>query len=56
MQDQKKTIGLVGLGYWGKNLLRNLDAMGVLALACDASSEILAGKDLPKNTDGYTGS
>ena len=31
-----KCIGLAGLGYWGKNILRNLYEMGVLRTACDA--------------------
>jgi predicted dehydrogenase len=29
-------VGVVGLGYWGPNLARNFDAMGVLASICDA--------------------
>ncbi len=28
-------IGLVGIGHWGKNLLRNLTAHGVLEAVCD---------------------
>lgn len=31
-----KNIGLAGLGYWGKNILRNLHELGVLHSACDA--------------------
>jgi len=30
-------IAVVGCGYWGKNLVRNLNELGVLALLCDAS-------------------
>jgi len=36
-----KTVGLAGIGYWGKNLLRNLHELGVLHTACDASEEVL---------------
>ncbi len=35
-------IGLIGLGYWGKNLLRNFHSLGVLRFACDTSSSIIA--------------
>lgn len=34
-------IGIVGLGYWGKNILRNLYELNVLHTACDFSSEII---------------
>lgn len=30
-------VGLVGCGYWGKNLLRNFHELGVLAAVCDSS-------------------
>ncbi len=39
--DSRKQIALAGLGYWGKNILRNLDELGVLAIACDSSQEII---------------
>ena len=29
-------VGLVGCGYWGKNLLRNFHNLGALAAVCDA--------------------
>lgn len=32
---------MLGLGYWGKNILRNLYELGVLHTACDASRDIL---------------
>lgn len=38
----KIAIGLAGLGYWGKNILRNLHELGVLEAACDADQDILA--------------
>jgi UDP-2-acetamido-3-amino-2,3-dideoxy-glucuronate N-acetyltransferase len=43
-------IGLVGLGCWGKNLLRNFYKLEVLHTACDTNSIILTEqqKDFPK--------
>ncbi len=32
-------IGLVGCGYWGKNLLRNFHELGALGAVCDALPE-----------------
>src|SRR5215208_6657007 len=36
-------VGVVGLGYWGPNLARNLDRLpgGELAWLCDSSEEAL---------------
>ena len=34
-------IGLVGLGYWGKNILRNLCESGSLHTACDSSAQVI---------------
>lgn len=34
-------VGLIGLGYWGKNILRNLYELGVLHTACDFSHEVI---------------
>ncbi len=34
-------VVLVGHGYWGKNIARNLDALGVLYGVCDVSREAL---------------
>lgn len=42
MKGNDGFIGLVGLGYWGKNLLRNLHEMGVLHTACDADAKLVA--------------
>lgn len=49
MSDKERNIGLVGLGYWGMNILRNLHQMGVLKAACDFNPEALsmAEKDYP---------
>ncbi len=31
-------VAVIGCGYWGKNLVRNLYALGALALVCDATA------------------
>ncbi|HEY3543407.1 MAG TPA: Gfo/Idh/MocA family oxidoreductase, partial [Gaiellaceae bacterium] len=33
-------VGQVGLGYWGKNLVRNFDDLAELTWLCDASEEL----------------
>lgn len=35
-------IAVIGAGYWGKNLIRNLNALGALHTICDISTEALA--------------
>ena len=42
MQNDKNFIGLIGLGYWGKNILRNLYELGVLHSACDNEDAVIA--------------
>lgn len=42
METPKKFIGLIGLGYWGKNILRNLYELGILHTACDSDPGVLA--------------
>ncbi|MBI5740633.1 MAG: Gfo/Idh/MocA family oxidoreductase [Nitrospirae bacterium] len=42
MSVQKKFIANIGLGYWGKNILRNLYELGVLHTACDSSEQTIA--------------
>ncbi|HPD60899.1 MAG TPA: Gfo/Idh/MocA family oxidoreductase [Thermodesulfobacteriota bacterium] len=37
----KKNIACIGAGYWGKNLVRNFAALGVLHTICDRNDEIL---------------
>jgi predicted dehydrogenase len=32
-------LAVIGCGYWGKNLIRNFDALEVLAMVCDATPE-----------------
>lgn len=42
------SVGLVGIGYWGKNLARNFYQLGALHTVCDADTELLhsRGSDL----------
>ncbi len=35
-------IGLIGLGYWGKNILRSAHELGILHTACDSNQDILS--------------
>ncbi len=42
MQPNKKFIGFIGFGYWGKNILRNLYEMEVLHTACDSDLKIVS--------------
>jgi UDP-2-acetamido-3-amino-2,3-dideoxy-glucuronate N-acetyltransferase len=35
-------VGLVGAGYWGKNLVRNFAELGALSMVCDQQAETLA--------------
>ena len=37
----EKKIGVIGCGYWGKNLVRNFYELGALNTACDASAQVL---------------
>jgi UDP-2-acetamido-3-amino-2,3-dideoxy-glucuronate N-acetyltransferase len=39
---QVPRIGVVGCGYWGKNLVRNFHELGALAAICDVSEQNLA--------------
>lgn len=39
--ESNKIIGLAGLGYWGKNIFRNLYEMEVLHAACDSAPSAL---------------
>ena len=35
-------VGLIGLGYWGINILRNFYSLGVLNTACDSDPRIVS--------------
>lgn len=56
MKFQECFIGLVGVGYWGKNILRNLYEIGVLHTACDYNPEVVSEwrKKFPENSDPPT--
>lgn len=41
MTSNKKCIGMIGLGHWGKNLLRNLYELNAVHSACDTDLDIL---------------
>ncbi|MDD5259603.1 MAG: Gfo/Idh/MocA family oxidoreductase [bacterium] len=51
---QEKIIGHIGLGYWGKNILRNLYESGVLHTACDSDSRIVEEKKSQFPKASYT--
>lgn len=36
--EKQHPIAVVGCGYWGKNLVRNFNQLGVLDMVCDATS------------------
>src|SRR6059036_600351 len=36
----KVNVAVVGIGYWGKNLVRNFHELGALALLCDAERSV----------------
>jgi UDP-2-acetamido-3-amino-2,3-dideoxy-glucuronate N-acetyltransferase len=38
----KPNVAVVGLGYWGKNLVRNFFDLGALATLCDANASVEA--------------
>ena len=42
MESVNKFIALIGAGYWGKNLLRNLYELNVLHTVCEINQEIIA--------------
>ncbi|MDI6751437.1 MAG: Gfo/Idh/MocA family oxidoreductase [bacterium] len=37
----KRILGLIGAGYWGENILRNLYELGALHTVCDIKNEII---------------
>jgi UDP-2-acetamido-3-amino-2,3-dideoxy-glucuronate N-acetyltransferase len=40
-EENSPMIGVVGCGYWGRNLVRNFHEIGALAAVCDVSPERL---------------
>ena len=49
-RDKTPFIGVVGSGYWGKNLVRNNAELGTLGLICD-NNEITLGQFKGKYPD-----
>src|ERR1041385_2994561 len=37
---EKATVAVVGVGYWGKNLVRNFGDLGALGVLCDADESV----------------
>lgn len=42
IRHNKPFIGFIGIGYWGKNILRNLNELGVLHTACDSNPKTIS--------------
>jgi UDP-2-acetamido-3-amino-2,3-dideoxy-glucuronate N-acetyltransferase len=40
-KNSELRVGVVGSGYWGKNLVRNFAQLGALSAVCDSNVEIL---------------
>src|SRR5262249_35312258 len=38
----RRPVAVVGVGYWGKNLVRNFEQLGALAALCDDRAEVEA--------------
>ncbi len=41
INPHNKSIGVIGLGYWGKNIFRNLYEMGMIRTACDLDPAVI---------------
>jgi len=41
-RDSKVKVAVVGVGYWGKNLVRNFHELGALELLCDEATSVEA--------------
>ncbi len=41
--NHKGKVAVAGMGYWGKNLVRNFHELGALATVCDSSETVEAG-------------
>ncbi len=55
MNNYNISIGLIGYGYWGKNLARNLNELGVLKAICDLNEEnLFKSKTAYKHVDQYS--
>lgn len=52
----KRNVGIIGLGYWGKNILRNLYEMDLVHTACDTSTDIIQERQRTFSDIHYTAS
>ncbi len=50
MTAESPPVGVVGTGYWGKNLLRNFQALGALAALCESDAGLRAESGQPPMT------
>src|ERR1700688_3442854 len=41
-EKSKRNVAVVGVGYWGKNLVRNFYDLGALSVLCDADESVEA--------------
>jgi len=53
---EKPKVGVVGSGYWGRNLVRNFHALDALAAVCDANEEARADMERRYPAHLYTAS
>jgi UDP-2-acetamido-3-amino-2,3-dideoxy-glucuronate N-acetyltransferase len=42
MNNQDRKVAVIGMGYWGKNLVRNFAELGALSVVCDANTAVEA--------------
>ncbi len=56
MKRENRFIAHIGLGYWGKNILRNLYELGVLHTACDTNPDTMAERRTQFPGAAYTSS
>ena len=47
-------VGVVGCGYWGKNLIRNFSELGALRVVCDVDPERAASLAAKYDVDSCT--
>ena len=50
LKKLRTKVAVVGVGYWGKNIVRNFNELGGLGTLCDAENSIEA--DCKRKYDG----
>ncbi len=53
MTAESPPVGVVGTGYWGKNLLRNFQALGALAALCESDAGLRAERAAAYDVPAY---